>query len=59
MLDAGSFINPKNTPHVVLSNRPYQWYLTPSFCVKVEKQSTSKNDNISNQTMANDETTCL
>jgi hypothetical protein len=44
MLDAGSFINPKNTPYIALSNRPYQWYLTPSFYLKMEKQSTSTND---------------
>jgi hypothetical protein len=59
MLDVGSFINPKNTPYVALPNRPYQWYLTPSSCLKMEKQSTSKNDLHFHQTMDNDETTCL
>jgi len=44
MSDVGSFIHPKNTPYVALSNRPYQWYLTPYFYLKMEKQSTSKND---------------
>jgi len=43
MLNAGSFINPKNTPYIALSNRPYQWYLTPSFYLKMEKHFQSDN----------------